>query len=107
MRKTNSLVQVAVALMREPSAKHWGYQLSKDSGVRSGVMYPILTRMELQGWISDGWEDPATITDKRPPRRYYEITPEGLNALGALVTEPRTAPRNANQYSIGWKQAWA
>ena len=39
MRKTYTLVQLAIALMNDPSGKHWGYQLSKASGIRSGVMY--------------------------------------------------------------------
>jgi PadR family transcriptional regulator, regulatory protein PadR len=87
MRKTYTLVQVAAALMTDPTGHHWGYQLSRASGVRSGVMYPILTRLLAEGWLSDGWEDPQTIKDKRPPRRYYELTDEGRIQLGAIVAE--------------------
>jgi PadR family transcriptional regulator PadR len=50
-------------------------------------MYPILTRLLAEGWLSDGWEDPQTITEKRPPRRYYELTDEGRIRLGAIVAE--------------------
>jgi PadR family transcriptional regulator PadR len=50
-------------------------------------MYPILTRLLAEGWLSDGWEDPQTIKDKRPPRRYYELTDEGRIQLGAIVAE--------------------
>ena len=32
MRKTQALVQVAAALMSDPSERHWGYELSKLSG---------------------------------------------------------------------------
>ena len=45
MRVTHALVQVAAALMGDASGRHWGYELSKSSGVRSGVMYPVLQRM--------------------------------------------------------------
>lgn len=61
--------------------------MSKRSGVRSGVLYPMLTRMLDEGWVQDGWEDPATIRDKRPPRRYYELTDKGRKELGAVLQQ--------------------
>lgn len=90
MRRTYALVQVALALMADASGRHWGYELSKQSGVRSGVMYPILGRMLDEGWLEDGWEEqPPVGRAKRPPRRYYELTDEGKIALGALINEAR------------------
>ncbi|MCA1707012.1 MAG: PadR family transcriptional regulator [Actinobacteria bacterium] len=102
MRKTHALVQVAIALLDDPTGRHWGYELSKRSGVRSGVLYPMLTRMLDQDWLTDGWEDPATIQDKRPPRRYYELTDEGRLALGAVLEEARRDARFAN---LNWRFA--
>ena len=62
--------------------------MSKQSGVRSGVMYPILARMLDEGWLTDGWEDQARVgRAKRPPRRYYELTDKGEAALGAVIAE--------------------
>jgi PadR family transcriptional regulator len=76
--------------MADASGRHWGYELSKQSGVRSGVMYPTLARMLEKGWLTDGWEDQGqTGRAKRPPRRYYELTDAGKIALGALVAEAR------------------
>jgi PadR family transcriptional regulator, regulatory protein PadR len=94
VRKTYALVQVAIALMADAGVRHWGYELSKQSGVRSGVMYPLLQRMLDKGWLADGWEDQAqTGRAKRPPRRYYELTDAGKIALGALVAEARRDAR--------------
>jgi PadR family transcriptional regulator PadR len=95
MRRTNALIQVAVAMLDDSTGRYWGYQLSKVSGVRSGVLYPILTRMLDEQWLTDGWEDPGTITAKRPPRRYYELTNEGRIALGALLADARHDARFA------------
>lgn len=93
MRKTHALVQVAMALLDKSTSRHWGYELSQRSGVRSGVLYPMLTRMLDENWLTDGWEDPATIQEKRPPRRYYTLTDEGRLALGAVLQEARRDAR--------------
>jgi PadR family transcriptional regulator, regulatory protein PadR len=94
VRRTYALVQVALVLMQDASGRHWGYELSKQSGVRSGVMYPILQRMLDDGWLDDGWEhQPRVGRAKRPPRRYYELTDEGKAALGALLAEARQDAR--------------
>lgn len=90
MRKTQATVQVALALMAGPYGRHWGYQLSKATGLRSGVLYPIIHRMHDDGWLKDGWEPNL---NGKPPRRYYEITEKGLVELGALVAEARTDVR--------------
>ena len=99
MRTTYALVQVAMALVNDPTGRHWGYELSKQTGVRSGVLYPMLTRMLDEGWVEDGWEDPTTISDKRPPRRYYELTTEGRLALGAVVHDAGRDPRFAGFFT--------
>lgn len=95
MRKTHALVQVAFALLDDPDGRHWGYDTSRKTGVRAGVLYPILARMLAKGWLTDGWEDPATITDKRPPRRYYQLTECGRTELGAVLAEARRDARFA------------
>jgi PadR family transcriptional regulator PadR len=82
--------------MADANDRHWGYELSKRSGVRSGVMYPILRRMLDEGWLIDGWEDqPRVGTAKRPSRRYYEMTDEGKIALGAVIAGARRDARFA------------
>jgi PadR family transcriptional regulator, regulatory protein PadR len=93
MRTTHASVQVAMALLGAPSNKHWGYELSKITGVRSGVLYPMLSRMLDEGMLCDGWEDPSTIQTKRPPRRYYLLTDKGRLQLGAMLSAARTDRR--------------
>ena len=94
MRMTHATVQVALALMNSPDVQHWGYETSRRSGVRSGVMYPVLQRMLEQGWLASDWEDqPNAGAAGRPPRRYYELTPAGKTELAALLERARTDPR--------------
>lgn len=94
MKVTYSLVLVALAILQmdqEDDGRIWGYALSKKSGVRSGVMYPILDRLMGEGWLEDHWEEHAE-GKKRPPRRYYAVTEKGRTDLGGVV---RRAEREA------------
>src|SRR6266550_1086576 len=94
MRKTTAMIQVALALMENPGGRHWGYDLSRKSGVRSGVLYPILHRMLDEGWMEDGWED-QNKAGKRPPRRYYRLTDDGARELGAVLRAAQSDARFA------------
>jgi PadR family transcriptional regulator PadR len=107
MRKTHSLVQLAIALMSDPTSKHWGYELSKQSGIRSGVMYPLLTRMLDEGWLADGWEEADPSKKKRPARRYYTLTDKGRFELGALMQSAQTERRFAPIFVSDGAHAWA
>lgn len=93
MQITHSLVAVVSELLQAPDDRHWGYELSRTSGIRSGVLYPILGRLLDRGWLEDGWENAAEFQGKRPPRRYYKVTEEGLAELGAIVRKAATDPR--------------
>lgn len=48
----------------------------------------MLTRM-----LDDGWEEPNTLTEKRPPRRYYELTHAGRLVLGGVLQQARSDAR--------------
>ncbi|MBD0283110.1 MAG: PadR family transcriptional regulator [Thermoleophilaceae bacterium] len=52
--------------------------------VNPNTMYPLLRRLEEQGWIDGQWEHP-----ERRTRRYYSLTPEGRAEYGRLVDEVR------------------
>lgn len=103
LRVTHALVAVAVALLDDPAGRHWGYELSTVAGVRSGVMYPMLSRMLERGWLTDGWEDPQEVKEKRRPRRYYQLTDEGRAELGRILQAARTDVRfRSAKARFGW-----
>lgn len=49
-----------------------------DSG---GVIYPLLARMRKAGWVETHWQE----SDAGPPRRYYQISSTGEEALSAFL----------------------
>ena len=62
----------------------YGFDIMDVSGLPDGTVYPALRRLEHAGFLSSNWEDKeAARADKRPPRRYYQLTPDGEEALVA------------------------
>lgn len=86
-RRTRVLVMLAVALMSDPFGRHWGYELGRKAGLRSGIVYPALSRLLEDGWLTDGWEEQWDGNRKRPPRRYYELTDHGRHEMNALLSD--------------------
>jgi PadR family transcriptional regulator PadR len=48
--------------------------------VVEGTLYPLLTRQKNAGLLSYRWEE----SQQGPPRKYYELTPEGKEYLSDL-----------------------
>jgi DNA-binding PadR family transcriptional regulator len=91
-RKPNSSAQtigVLAALAAEPPVWRHGYDLSRQTGLKSGTLYPILMRLTEQGWLETRWEEAGA--GGRPPRHLYRLTPDGAAAAGRLINEQRLA----------------
>lgn len=92
-RKTLSLgaIMVLHALAR---GREYGFDVMEETGLSSGTIYPALDRLEKLGFARSEWEDARVArTEKRPPRRYWYITPEGARELqGALERHRSLAP---------------
>lgn len=101
------ILQAALSLPAGQGSFH-GFGLAQamreQGGSRSltghGTLYKALGRLEAFGLLSSRWED-VTSAEKRPRRRLYELTGEGVRvaerALADQVTGPipRTAPEPA------------
>jgi len=75
--------------------------------VVEGTLYPILTRLKNEGFLSYRWEESTS----GPPRKYYSVTPEGLafldelrmgwtdlvNAVDLLLADFKTSDQTNNQ----------
>jgi DNA-binding PadR family transcriptional regulator len=79
-RQTRAVLE---ALLRAASDWRYGYDLSKETGLKSGTLYPILMRLEAQGWLEARWEDAQG--SGRPPRHLYRLTTKGLEGVPGSV----------------------
>jgi DNA-binding PadR family transcriptional regulator len=60
----------------------YGLDIVNRTELLPGTVYTTLRRLERRGQISGRWEDPAIAErERRPRRRYYELTPSGDEAL--------------------------
>ncbi len=64
------------------SGYRFGFEIIDAIGLRSGTVYPVLEKLETAGLVISTWEDAARARrDKRPPRRYFDLTRDGAMAL--------------------------
>jgi PadR family transcriptional regulator PadR len=89
---TVSLALLSILVQSEEPL--YGYQIGKllgagDAGeaaeavsVKQGAIYPVLRSLESQGLLSSERE----MTDSGPPRKYYQATEDGKQALEAWAT---------------------
>jgi|SRR5437660_1367895 len=92
-RKPNTSHQTRVLLAafldRSQTWRH-GYDLSKETGLKSGTLYPLLMRLSEQGLLESRWQE--TERPGLPPRHVYRLTASGL----ALAAEQTRSDRAAS-----------
>ena len=94
-RKPNSSFQTKIlfsVLLRQPRLWRHGYEISKDTALKSGTLYPLLIRLNDQSLLESCWKEPEK--PGRPPRHVYRLTPNGL-----AVAREQTA--NAAEFVLG------
>lgn len=81
-KQTRLLLQ---ELLSAPQSWRHGYDLSQETQIKSGTLYPLLMRLEEQGFLESRWEEPER--EGRPPRHAYRLTLGGL-ALAKALRQP-------------------
>jgi PadR family transcriptional regulator PadR len=98
IRLSPQTAKVLDALLDVPRSWRYGYDISRDTGLKSGTLYPILMRLADREMVETRWE---TSESGRPPRHMYRLTSDGLRSARALVRDyagrtSRAALREAN-----------
>jgi DNA-binding PadR family transcriptional regulator len=80
----------AVVLQAVANGYLYGFDIIDITGLPGGTVYPALRRLEEIGYLISKWEK-QSIAQKaqRPPRKYYELTREGREALTDAVKRYR------------------
>ena len=86
-RPSPQMLAVLTALYDRAPERIHGYDLMKETGLKSGSLYPLLMRMTDRGLLSSEGGEPSA--PGRPPRHAYRLTASGL----ALAREVKSDPR--------------
>ena len=80
---------VLADLSATPTQWRHGYGIARDTGLKSGTLYPVLIRLADRGLVEARWEDEQPAG--RPRRHLYRLTPEGLAAATAALAQAPSA----------------
>ena len=81
---------VAVILQALANGYQYGFDIMDITGLPSGTVYPALRRLEMTGLVRSKWEKHSIAQEEqRPPRKYYELTKQGHEALAEAVKRYR------------------
>ena len=77
VRSLSSHARTVLAILAQAD-RDWshGYELVRRAGIKSGTLYPLLIRLEGQGYLEAEWQAPAAAG--RPPRHAYRLTASGM-----------------------------
>jgi len=99
-------LEVLSVFVEDPATARYGSELMKATSLSSGSLYPILQRLEDDGWIEGVWEVlPADA--QRPRRRYYRLTAMGLPSARAEIGRAVNLARRAEPKLVWLQMGWA
>lgn len=76
----NARIVLAVLLEARGQWSH-GYEVAQLADVKSGTLYPLMIRLEAQGYLEAEWQPPTERG--RPPRHAYRLTASGIQLARA------------------------
>lgn len=70
------------------------FRARPEIGIADSTIYPLLNRMQREGRLRSRW---APDLGAGPPRKYYQLTKDGLRALAAMRPEWRAFQLQLNE----------
>jgi PadR family transcriptional regulator PadR len=78
-------------MLEQARSWHYGYELSKQTGLKSGTLYPLLIRLSDQRLLESEWREPER--PGKPPRHAYRLTLSGLAFAREIAISPKAVRR--------------
>ena len=96
--RRGTLILLVLSQLREPM---YGYSLVKklndhDVPMDANTLYPLMRRLESQGLLASQWD-----TSEAKPRKYYQITEDGLAVLEKTKAYWKTFSANVDSLLEG------
>jgi DNA-binding PadR family transcriptional regulator len=80
---------VLSAFLERGGQWRYGYDLSRETDLKAGTLYPILMRLRDARWLESRWED--ANSPGRPPRHMYRLTQDGRSWARTATASTATA----------------
>jgi DNA-binding PadR family transcriptional regulator len=87
-RLSPQTLRVLERFVERPTAWRYGYELSRETGLKSGTLYPILMRLAKFSLLETKW---VATEDGVPPRHIYRLTPSGVELVRSKLSTQRSA----------------
>jgi len=78
VKLTAAVERVLAVFLADPAEPRYGYDLMRAAKLPSGTLYPLLSRLQDEGLVASRWEPAGQGGGGRPPRRYYQLTADGI-----------------------------
>ena len=75
LRLSPQTLMVLNEFLQVPLEWKYGYDISRNTGLKSGTLYPILIRLTKHRVLETRWE---TAEPGKPPRHMYKLTAAGI-----------------------------
>lgn len=98
--RRGTLILLVLSQLKQP---RYGYDLVKQLNDKSipidaNTLYPLMRRLESQGLLKSQWD-----TGEAKPRKYYQITEDGLGVLEKTTAYWNEFSKNVNDLLEGRK----
>ena len=87
LRISPQTLRVLEHFVEHPTAWRYGYELSRETGLKSGTLYPILMRLADYSLLETKW---VTTEEGVPPRHTYRLTSTGMELFRSTLTRDRS-----------------
>jgi len=82
-RISKQTLDLLESFLNQAGQWRYGYDLSRETGLKSGTLYPLLLRLAEEKWLEARWEEPERRG--RPPRHVYRLTARGVKAAREVI----------------------
>jgi len=87
-------LKVLEVFANNPNDWYTGADICNKTKLRSGVVYPLLIRMEERGWLKCKLEE----NTQYPRKHYYQITRGGVGRGKRMIAKSKEVPED---FSLG------
>ena len=97
-RMSSQTVRLLEAFVSDPESWRYGYDLSRETGLMSGTLYPLLIRLTKHRLLESQW---VTTQQGTPPRHVYRLTAKGVKFAAEKLKEASRATSRKPAFTKG------